>query len=138
MKNCFKCHRELPLDGFYKHHQMPDGHLNKCKECTKEDVRKNRLKNIEYYREYDRIRGNRQYYEYISEYRERYQNKYKATNIVNNSIRSKKLFREDCEICGDEFTHAHHDDYLKPLNVRWLCAACHKKWHKYHGEGLNP
>lgn len=40
-KVCFKCGRELPLSFFYKHPRMGDGHLNKCKECTKKDVSRN-------------------------------------------------------------------------------------------------
>ena len=42
-----------------------------------------------------------------------------------------------CEICGKEKTHAHHDDYDKPLNVRWLCAEHHRQWHAKYGEALN-
>lgn len=36
-KICFKCGSELPLSDFYKHKKMSDGHLNKCKQCTKRD-----------------------------------------------------------------------------------------------------
>lgn len=28
--------------------------------------------------------------------------------------------------------HAHHDDYSKPLAVRWLCEVCHLAWHALH------
>lgn len=137
-KVCFKCQKTLPLTEFYKHSQMADGRLNKCKECNKRDVRDNRKSNIEYYREYDKKRGNRQTNEYRKKYREDYPNKYKARTMVNNAISGGKLFREPCEICGSKRSvHAHHDDYSKPLNIRWLCAAHHSQWHAANGEAKN-
>ena len=36
VKNCIICGLSKPLDDYYKHPQMGDGHLNKCKDCTKE------------------------------------------------------------------------------------------------------
>ncbi len=39
MKKCFKCGLEKELDDFYVHPRMADGHLNKCKECTKKDAK---------------------------------------------------------------------------------------------------
>lgn len=42
-KICFKCNKELPLSEYYKHKAMADGHLNKCKICTKKDSEDRRL-----------------------------------------------------------------------------------------------
>lgn len=137
-KECFKCGEVKILSDFYKHAQMKDGHVNKCKACNKKDVSENRSLRADYYRKYDRDRGNRQGKEYCSEYRAKYPNKYKAHNMVNNAIRRGVLFKEPCSICGkEEMIHGHHDDYLKPLNVRWLCSVHHNEWHKENGEGLN-
>lgn len=139
-KRCFKCGIYKDLDKFYKHKAMKDGHLNKCKECTNKDTKQNRKDKIDYYREYDRSRGNRQESTYIKEYRSKYPNKYKAHNQLNNSLRDGKIIKPSfCEICGNtENIVGHHSDYLKPLDVNWWCQACHVQWHKDNGEGLNP
>ena len=41
-KTCFKCGKLLPLSSFYKHSGMADDHLNKCKDCTRNDTKINR------------------------------------------------------------------------------------------------
>ena len=56
--------------------------------------------------------------------------------IFNHYIRDKHIEKQPCEICGALDVEAHHDDYDKPLEVRWLCFSCHSKWHKKHND--NP
>lgn len=57
MKACFKCRRSLPLSEFYKHSEMADGHLGKCKDCAKSDVKLNREIRRDYYVVYERKRA---------------------------------------------------------------------------------
>lgn len=51
-----------------------------------------------------------------------------AWKKANNAVRSGKLVRTPCP-CGDPKSHAHHEDYSKPLDVVFLCASCHMKRH---------
>lgn len=56
--------------------------------------------------------------------------KVKAQNALNYAVRMGRLVRGSCEGCGtDKKVHAHHDDYSKPFQVRWLCYLCHKSEH---------
>jgi len=140
MKKCFKCGEVKPLSDFYKHKEMADGHVNKCKDCNKKDVTKNRKDKIDYYREYDRNRGSRQTSEYQRNYRNEYPMKYAAHVMISNAVRDGRVIKKNnCEQCGLETKniHGHHDDYAKPLEVRWLCPPCHKMWHNENGEGKN-
>lgn len=136
-KSCFKCGESKQLSAFYKHPKMADGHVNKCKECNKKDVRANRAANVEYYRAYDVRRGNRQDLAYQHSYREANPKKRAVHVAVGNAIRDGKLIPQPCAICDSEEVHAHHCDYDKPLDVMWLCAKHHKLWHSEYGEGRN-
>lgn len=128
---CKTCNFVKDDSEFYKSNQT------KCKDCVKKASRENRNKRIDYYRTYDRARGNRQPKEYLSEYRKANKKKYQAHNKVNNALRDGKIEKESCEECGNEKSVAHHDDYDKPLDVRWLCQGHHKQWHAKHGEAKN-
>jgi hypothetical protein len=57
--------------------------------------------------------------------------KKKARNMVIIRIHNGSLERGDCEVCGEPDAQAHHDDYSKPLDVRWLCDRHHRE---HHGE----
>ena len=40
------------------------------------------------------------------------------------------LIKQPCEVCGtNEEVEAHHDDYYKPLDIRWLCRGHHLDHH---------
>jgi predicted DNA-binding protein YlxM (UPF0122 family) len=63
----------------------------------------------------------------------------RAQNLAEKAIEKGILIRKSqCEICADSGCfkdgrtkiQAHHDDYNKPLEVRWLCQKCHHLWHK--------
>lgn len=157
-KVCFKCNDLKPLEEFYKHSKMADGHLNKCKSCTKKDTKDNVEKNHDYYLEYDRNRANlphrvdaRKAYSQTEAGKLAFRKakdkwlsenviKRSASIIVGHAITSGKLIKEyKCQSCGIDNVriHGHHDDYYYPLQVRWLCSKCHCAWHKENGSGIN-
>ena len=46
------------------------------------------------------------------------------------AIKIGKILKQPCEMCGVPQVDAHHDDYSKPLDVRWLCRPHHIEFHK--------
>ena len=54
-----------------------------------------------------------------------------AYQIFKNAIKTGRLEKQPCERCGSAVrVHGHHDDYYKPLEVRWLCPKCHMERHR--------
>lgn len=52
-----------------------------------------------------------------------------ARAYVNSYLKRGKIQKEDC-LCGAPSVHMHHHDYTKPLEVTWMCQACHSYHHK--------
>ncbi|MEK6829960.1 MAG: hypothetical protein AABY15_07630 [Nanoarchaeota archaeon] len=82
-------------------------------------------KNTEYKYHHSEASKNASYKNYLK-------NKFKFSihRKVRNAIKKGLLIRQACEICGKENGFAHHDDYMKPLDVRWLCNFHHCEFHR--------
>lgn len=85
-----------------------------------------------------KLRSNKKYGEENHFYREGKTASKRAQHIVERAIKKGILIVQNCEICNDKDyfkdgrvnIQAHHYDYNKPLEVRWLCQKCHHEWHK--------
>jgi predicted DNA-binding protein YlxM (UPF0122 family) len=62
----------------------------------------------------------------------------RAQRAIERAIKKGILTPMTCEVCGlfpiasdgRRLVHAHHNDYSRPLNVRWLCQKHHHDHHK--------
>lgn len=139
MKKCGKCENEKSVDEFHKRKASVDGLAAICRDCQKEYDRarlhcpKRRLARLEY----QKTKGKEKHNQAARKWVANNTIKRAAHILVGNSVRDGKLIKLPCEICGNNKSNAHHDDYAKPLDVRWLCDEHHREWHKENGEGLN-
>jgi hypothetical protein len=98
--------------------QADPAHRAKERERHREERQRNRA----------RIRG------YFRRYEIEHAEKRRAHGAVKYALRTGRMVRpSDCEECFREpeagKLHAHHDDYSRPLSVKWLCPLCHKAAH---------
>ena len=100
----------------------------KWREANKDKIR-------EYYREWYAKNGRTRspfHREYILQWNQNNPGKRRAHALVARAIKQGTLIRADhCEVCNIPTTYldGHHDDYRKPLKVRWVCQSCHRKIH---------
>lgn len=141
MKYCTTCETEKPKNLFGKRKASKDGLAARCRACQRvydkarsKDPYRAEARKIYAQTEEGKAAGNKA----KSAYRKRFPTKSKAHAKVGYAIRAGNLFKEPCEVCGsNNQIHAHHDDYSKPLNIRWFCPQHHRQWHNVNGEGLN-
>lgn len=125
---------------------MLDGYLGKCISCVREyEIQRNEKLNAcpewrekELERQRKKSARNRALGKFpnalaIKKSRDAWQarNKHKrqAQAKVHNALRTGKLERQPCEVCGEMKVHAHHEDYSKPLDIKWLCVKHHNERH---------
>ena len=148
MKKCFKCLTVKPLDDYYKHPQMGDGHLNKCKECAKQDAKVGRVPRTCFtcgkdfkavLTEVNRggaITCSREcFYKRLPIIlEERNANKQMTYESVHHWVKRKNGKPALCENCGSTDKKAYDwanisGDYKRDLNDwKRLCRSCHLYW----------
>ena len=135
IKRCYgKCKKRLPINQFNKNKFQKDGLQVACKDCTKifNAIFKKRYpeKIRKYAREAMRNTPTWKKVAYHKKWREKNRDKMRimhATHsIVARALKVGILIKKPCKVCGDLVVHAHHDDYRKPLKVKWVCPLHHK------------
>ena len=145
-KQCSMCGEEKPLDAYYRNIDSRDGRTSKCKACSSivhaQYKAENREKYLARKRKYnkehkeERLQYKRDHYsgitasmrEKLNAWKRNNREKVLAHKKVYNAIKSGKIVRMPCEICGiTTAVQDHHEDYTKPLDVIWLCQK-HHKW----------
>lgn len=126
-KRCTRCALDKPLSDFSPDRRATDGVVSICRVCHAayqgELRRAGRLAPRQRKQEW-----NRGWYQRWSAANPE---KVKAHNAVQRALKSGKLVRPDaCSACGSaKRIVAHHDDYTRVLDVRWLCVLCHNAHH---------
>ena len=134
MKKCSVCYLTKPAQDFQVRTESKDGRTAACRECLRirdaSRFQKEREKRNAWRRKYAKEHG----YETVKAVNKRWLRsnalKRAAHIIAGNAMRDGLLLKGVCEICGSNRVHAHHDDYLQPLKVRWLCPKHHREIHK--------
>jgi hypothetical protein len=139
MKCCPTCQiAKSPME-FYRDKRTPDGLKSQCKSCHNEGNIKSRDENRKRSANAEHMRNARRWNPEKFRERERAASRQRAWTQerqaryeLNLAVRRCEVVRPDqCESCGyvGRVT-GHHDDYSKPLEVRWLCYPCHGKEHR--------
>lgn len=131
LKECSDCKGTKDSAEFY----VQRGYLSgKCRTCYCRAVRENRAAKREQYSAYEAKRfqdpaRKAATIQYQRTRRQRHPDRDRARRLVGRALRAGRLERLPCEKCGSVKSQAHHEDYSRPLDVRWLCFPCHRAEH---------
>lgn len=154
-KICCRCKKTLPLTSFYKCDGRKDGLQTKCKDCGREAFKswrhtddgrtkqkawrkryyasdEGRAKNAAAQRKWRRTPSGRLTVKANNMMRpfDRPE-EHEAYRQFKSAKKRGLIVPGPCEVCGDtNRIHGHHDDYSKPLEVRWLCPKHHTEHHR--------
>jgi len=145
---CRKCGEEKPFEDFPRDKYAKYGRMRLCKTCVAIREKERYWSNPEKERERSRVKDRnrkrvRKTREKNPEYHERLARRHKLEKTTPQGLARIRLYwairggrvvkPTSCQECGapvgKERLQGHHHDYSKPLDVEWLCIACHWKKH---------
>ncbi len=143
---CKGCGLSKPPEAYHVDPHLATGRRSRCRVCCQ--ARRTELRRLNpekylardaYWRANERSdpRKRALYYSQRKEHQKRTPKQNYAQWCVKSAIRSGKMTRGACEVCGSVNAQGHHDDYDKPLEVRWLCPLHHRQHHVDNGPGKN-
>lgn len=148
-KKCTKCGERKELAEFHCDRSRPDGRRSRCKLCHRAQVNQAARTNegnawqSNYNRSAPGRSAARRYLATPKSRARRRENRARPAGRIKENARNKlraAVRRGDIEHpdgCSKCRTHgsieAHHPDYSKPLDVVWLCRACHVNLHRRLG-----
>ena len=132
MTRCSRCERIKALDDFRPHARRPNKRSSWCRECERD-----------YGVAWARQNGRTERGKELANARKREEwraggIKHRARAYAHLAIYFGDLVQQPCEVCGSLTVQAHHHDYAKPLEVRWLCTRHHGEVHRIHKESKRP
>ena len=138
---CSKCKEDKPKTEFFKDRSLSRSYGYHCKKCRSGYQKEYNKKNRARFSERDK-----KYYQDNKAHKQKVHRKYRDANRIKRiahkkvevALLSGKLTRPKVcsqSKCRNKHVEAHHDDYRKPLEIRWLCRKCHARHHAKHGPG---
>jgi hypothetical protein len=146
-KTCNKCGLTKQLSDFPTDRSKPGGTSSQCRDCRKAyfkqfnaDNKERRYGQTKEWSQNNRDKRNASSRAYYASHKHEHLvrvRRYRGSNTlaskahgkVTYAIRTGVLIPQPCEICGCQDVQAHHEDYSKPLDVKWLCVKHHKLVH---------
>lgn len=93
------------------------------------EVRARRIATMKKYRQTDRFKAYAREYQRKTYLNPKARLHQAARRLLSRAVECGVIQKQPCVECGDVKAWAHHPDYMKALDVVWLCLRCHKALH---------
>lgn len=124
---CASCWETLPIQEFNLSYGRSSGHQSYCRRCSREKTRQSQRR-LREDPEYSKAEVDRAMLRYRTH--GDFRGRRLARAQAGHALERGEIQWSPCG-CGCLDSEMHHEDYSKPLEVRWLCRPCHMLEH--HG-----